>query len=146
MPAEAAKHRSGTPPQSARPRVLIVDDHALMLEYAARTLEAEFVIAGRLRDVQSLMNQWPAAQPDVIVLDVSLTDGNGFEAAGRLRACGCRAPIVFLSVHEGPEFVRAAWEAGGIGYVAKRDLRSSLVAAVRAGLQGRRYVSESNAA
>ena len=146
MPGEAAKHRSGPPPPGDRPRVLIVDDHALMLEYAARTLEGEFVIAGRLRDVQSLMSQWPAAHPDVIVLDVSLTDGNGFEAAGRLRACGCGVPIVFLSVHEGPEFVRAAWEAGGIGYVAKRDLRSSLGAAVRAGLRGRRYVSESNAA
>ena len=59
MPGAAAKHRSGTPLPGDRPRVLIVDDHALMLEYAARTLEAEFVIAGRLRDVQSLMNQWP---------------------------------------------------------------------------------------
>jgi DNA-binding NarL/FixJ family response regulator len=146
MPGEAAEHRSGTPPSSERPRVLIVDDHALMLEYTARTLEAEFVIAGRLRDVRSLMNEWQAAHPDLIVLDVSLTDGNGFEAVGRLRACGCCVPIVFLSVHEGAEFVRAAWEAGGIGYVAKRDLRSGLVPAVRAALQGRRYVSASNAA
>jgi DNA-binding NarL/FixJ family response regulator len=146
MPGEAAKDRSGAPGQADRPRVLIVDDHALMLEYAARTLETEFVVAGRLRDVRSLMNEWAAAQPDLIVLDVSLTDGNGFEAVGRLRACGCGVPVVFLSVHEGPEFVRAAWEAGGIGYVAKRDLRSSLVSAVRAALRGRRYVSASNTA
>ena len=67
---------------------------------------------------------WPAAQPDVVVIDVALTDGSGFDAAGRLRAAGCRAAIVFLSVHEEPEFVDAAWEAGGLGYVAKRDVRS----------------------
>jgi DNA-binding NarL/FixJ family response regulator len=132
--------------QGDRPRVLIVDDHALMLEYAARALETEFIVAGRLRDARSLMAEWEAARPDLIVLDVSLTDGNGFEVAGRLRACGCGVPIVFLSVHEGPEFVRAAWEAGAIGYVAKRDLRSGLVSAVRAGLRGRRYVSASNTA
>ena len=137
---------TGAVGQGERPRVLIVDDHALMLEYAARTLETEFIVAGRLRDVRSLMTEWEAAQPDLIVLDVSLTDGNGFEVAGRLRACGCAVPIVFLSVHEGPEFVRAAWEAGGIGYVAKRDLRTGLVSAVRAGLRGRRYVSASNTA
>ena len=137
---------AGVVGQVDRPRVLIVDDHALMLEYAARTLETEFIVAARLRDVRSLMNEWEAVQPDLIVLDVSLTDGNGFEVAGRLRACGCGAPIVFLSVHEGPEFVRAAWEAGGIGYVAKRDLRTGLVSAVRAGLRGRRYVSASNTA
>ena len=130
--------------QALRPRVLIVDDHSLMLEYAARVLEPEFTIAGQLRDTQSLAERWEAMRPDLIVLDVSLVDGTGFEAARRLRALGCDVPIVFFSVHEGPEFVRAAWDADGIGYVAKRDLRFSLGPAVRAGLEGRRYVSQSN--
>ena len=91
--------------------------------------------------MESLLARWPAAQPDVVVIDVSLTCCSGFDAAGRLRAAGCRAAIVFLSVYEEPEFVDAAWEAGGLGYVAKRDVGSALVPAVRAALRGRRYVS-----
>ena len=66
----------------------------------------------RLRDVEALLDRWPDAQPDVVVIDVALASGSGFDAAGRLRAAGCRAPIVFLSVHEEPEFLDAAWEAG----------------------------------
>jgi len=131
---------------AARPRVLVVDDHALMLEHAAGALEEEFTVVALFREVEPLMNEWEAARPDVIVLDVSLTNCSGFDVAGRLRASGCGVPIVFLSVHEAPEFVRAAWEAGGTAYVAKRDLGRDLVPAVRAALRGRRYVSAAIAA
>jgi DNA-binding NarL/FixJ family response regulator len=87
------------------------------------------------------MDEWVAAKPDVVVMDVALTGCSGFDAVARLRAAGCRAAIVFLSVHEEPEFVEAAWEAGGLGYVAKRDVGCALVPAVRAALRGQRYVS-----
>ena len=127
--------------RTARPRVLVVDDHAPMLEHAALTLQEEFTVVARLRDVESLMDSWSDAQPDVVVIDVSLSSCSGFDAAGRLRAAGCDAAIVFLSVHEEQEFVDAAWEAGGLGYVAKRDVGCGLVPAVRAALQGHRYVS-----
>jgi DNA-binding NarL/FixJ family response regulator len=126
-----------------RPRVLIVDDHALMREHAAQALEGEFMLVGRCSNIAALMAQWESAQPQAVVLDISLTDGTGFEAAVRLRAAGCAAPIVFLSVHESPEFIRAAWAAGATGYVAKRDLHRDLTTAVRAALCGRRYVSVS---
>jgi DNA-binding NarL/FixJ family response regulator len=121
--------------------VLVVDDHAAVLERAALTLRQEFTVVACLRDVGSLLDGWSAARPDAIVLDISLRDGNGFEAAARLRAAGCRAPIVFLSVHQEPEFVLAAWEAGGLGYVVKRDMARALVPAVHAVLRGNRYVS-----
>jgi len=137
MPHDGMHHTR----RAARPRVLVVDDHAPMLEHAALTLQEEFTVVAQLRDVESLLDCWPAAQPDVIVIDVALTNGSGFDAAGRLRAAGCHAAIVFLSVHEEPEFVDAAWEAGGLGYVAKRDVGCALVPAVRAALRGERYVS-----
>jgi two-component system OmpR family response regulator len=135
--------QSGAVHRKPRPRVVIVDDHAVMLDHAARALADEFTVAALFRDVKSLMEQWQEVGPDAIVLDVSLLDGNGFDAARRLRASGCDAPIVFLSVYEAPEFVRAGWAAGGIAYVAKRDLSAALVPAVCAALRGRRYVSAS---
>ena len=136
-----AGRRPATKRRTALPRVLVVDDYALMLEQVARVLREEFTIVALLRDVESLMAEWEKARPDVIVLDVSLTVGSGYEAARRLRGAGCTTPIVFLSVHEATDFVRAAWAVGGIGYVAKRDLDLALVSAVRAALRGRRYVS-----
>jgi DNA-binding NarL/FixJ family response regulator len=48
---------------------------------------------------------------------------------------------VFLSVHEEPEVVRASWAAGGLGYVAKRDLAGELLPAIRSALRGQRYTS-----
>ena len=125
----------------ARPRVLVVDDYAPILGHVARLLEKEFTVAGLVLDAESLIERWTTARPDVIVLDISLPQCSGFEAAARLRKAGCDAPIVFFSVHEAPELVRAAWTAGGLGYVAKRDVGWDLVPAIRAALGGRRFVS-----
>ena len=125
----------------AHSRVLLVDDHGPMLAHVAGVVEKEFTVVGVVRDVETLMTDWRAARPDVIVLDVSLPRGSGFEAAIRLRTCGCDAAIVFLSVHEEPEVVRASWVAGGLGYVAKRDLAGELLPAIRSVLRGQRYTS-----
>ena len=127
--------------QAMRTRVIVVDDHRPMLEYAALMLEREFAVVALMCDVESLLDGWVEARPDVVVLDVALHRSSGFEAATRLRAAGCSAPVVFLSVHQEADFVRAAWEAGGLGYVAKRDISRALVPAIRAALRGRRYVS-----
>jgi DNA-binding NarL/FixJ family response regulator len=127
--------------RTIRPRVLVVDDHVALLEEVARVLETEFMVAALVSDAETLMQQWPDVQPDVIVLDISLPGCSGFEAADRLRDAGCPTPIVFLSVHEAPEFVQAAWAADATAYVAKRDLGRDLVPAIWSALDGRRYMS-----
>jgi DNA-binding NarL/FixJ family response regulator len=121
--------------------VVVLDDHSAMLEHAAVMLREDFAVVALMTDMRSLLDGWVAAQPDVIVVDVSLRRGSGFEACTRLRAAGCTAPVVFFSVHQEPDFVQAAWAAGGVGYVAKRDMARYLVPAVRAALRGSRYVS-----
>ena len=125
---------------AVRPRVLVVDDYDGVLEHVGEVLRDHFIVVG-VHDLESLMRIWEGTHPDVVVLDVALTVGTGFEAAARLRAAGCAAPIVFLSVHEESEFVVAGWAAGAIGYVAKRDLDRSLARALHAALRGRRYLS-----
>jgi DNA-binding NarL/FixJ family response regulator len=112
-----------------------------MLEYIGRLLAKEFIVAGLVADAESLLDGWPAWHADVIVLDISLPGCSGLEAARRLRAEACAIPIVFLSFHQEPEIVRAAWAAGGKGYVAKRDIGRDLVPAIRAVLGGRRFAS-----
>jgi DNA-binding NarL/FixJ family response regulator len=124
-----------------RARVLLVDDSAAFVTLVARVVQQEFKVTGVLSDAESLLAAWPTARADVIVLDISLPGQNGLEAAARLRMLGCRAHIIFLSVHEAPDIVNAAWGAGGVGYVAKRDLGADLLPAIRAALRGERFVS-----
>jgi DNA-binding NarL/FixJ family response regulator len=121
--------------------VFVVDDHPPTLGQVARLLERDFRVTGLLLDSQSLIEAYASAPPDVVVLDVLLPGSSGFEAATSLRAAGCTAPIVFFSVDETPEMVRAAWAAGGIAYVAKRDLHADLIPAMEAALAGTRFVS-----
>lgn len=146
MSSHGKRPGRGTAPggnEEARPRVLIVDDNASMRAQIGQLLEEEFTVAGLVGDIESLIGAWPVSRPDVIVLDIAMPRGTGFEAAGRLRAAGCHVPIVFASVYDAPEIVRAAWEAGGTAYVAKGDLVSALATAVRSALRGRRFVSAS---
>jgi DNA-binding NarL/FixJ family response regulator len=137
--------KNAAPPGSpdVRARVVVADDHARMLGHLGRLLEKEFTVAGLILDAALLVDEWPLSQPDVIVLDISMPGCTGFEAAARLRAAGCQVPIVFVSVHEAPDMVTAAWAAGGAAYVAKRDLVADLVPAIHAALRGRRFVSAS---
>jgi DNA-binding NarL/FixJ family response regulator len=131
---------------AVRARVLLVDDSPAVLTLVSHVLEPDFTVIGTLPDAESLVAAWPNARADVIVLDISLPGQTGLEVIGHLRAVGCHAHVVFLSVHEEPDIVSAAWAAGGTAYVAKRDLGSELVPAIRAALKGQRFISTAIAA
>jgi DNA-binding NarL/FixJ family response regulator len=144
MPRQGQRRARSSPPArdlASRPRVVVVDDSALIQEYVARLLAKEFTVAGVFLDAESFINQWPGAAPDVIVLDVSLPGVSGLDAAARVRLTGCQVPIVFCSVHEDGDVVNAARSTGALGYVAKRDLDTDLVPALRAALRGDHFVS-----
>ena len=124
------------------PRVLLVDDSDVILERATTTLSHECEIVGAVKDGQAALVAVGALRPDVIVLDISMPGMSGLEVAGRLRRAGSRVPIVFLTIHDDEELVRATQAAGGIGYVVKTLLSSDLVLAVNEACAGRRYVSQ----
>ena len=122
-------------------RVLLVDDNDAMLARAAAALAACCDIVGRAKDGRAALEAATTLTPDVIVLDISIPTMSGFEVAQRLRETGSTAAIVFLTVHDGEDFVVAAKAVGGIGYVVKPRLASDLVVAVREAHAGRPFVS-----
>jgi DNA-binding NarL/FixJ family response regulator len=134
--------QSGTT-SSECPRVLLVDDNLDMLESAAEVLSSGFEIVGRANDGPAALEAAGKLHPDVIVLDISMPGMGGLEVASRLRAAGSQAAVVFLTVHDDEEFVRAASDAGGLGYVLKPRLVSELPHAAFEASEGRRYVSTS---
>jgi DNA-binding NarL/FixJ family response regulator len=124
-----------------RARVILADDHADFLAAAAEHLEPEFEVIKTVSDGQSAVEAATRLQPDLLVLDIGLPALNGIEAARQLRADGSHAKIVFLTVHDDGDYVRAAQAASGLGYVTKPRLASDLKCALRDALAGRSFVS-----
>jgi DNA-binding NarL/FixJ family response regulator len=123
--------------------VLLADDHDAVLTVAARLLGQEFEVVRAVRDGQAVLEAAAKLRPDVVVLDIAMPVLSGLEAARRLQADGGAAKVVFLTVYEDPDYLRAARAAGALGYVVKDRLASDLPVAVREALAGRPFVSPS---
>jgi DNA-binding NarL/FixJ family response regulator len=124
-----------------RLRVLLADDHADFLAIEAQLLEPEFEVIEKVGDGRASLEQAARLQPDILVLDITMPVVNGIEAAQQLRALGSAVKVVFLSVHEDADYVRAAVAAGALGYVVKCRIASDLVPALRAASAGRAFFS-----
>jgi DNA-binding NarL/FixJ family response regulator len=124
-----------------RVRVLLADDHKAFLAATARLLEPEFEVIQTVGDGRALLEEAARLEPDVLLLDISMPVLNGIEAAWQLRAAGSKAKIVFLTVHQDPEYVQAALAAGAQGYVVKCQLATDLLLALREALADRCFVS-----
>jgi DNA-binding NarL/FixJ family response regulator len=129
------------PGSAERPRVLLADDHPAMLALMATALGGEYLVVGSVADGLALIAEAERLNPDVIVLDITMPGLDGIEAARQLRCSRHPARLVFLTVHESREFVRAAIDAGGLGYVVKVRLASDLLPAIRAALADHRFIS-----
>ena len=126
-----------------RTRILLGEDHKEMRERVVRLLEPEFEVVGAAEDGLALLEAAARMRPDVCVLDISMPRMSGIEAATQLRERAPAVKVVFLTVHEDPDFVRAALATEALGYVVKSRMASDLRVAIRAALAGRLFVSPS---
>ena len=90
------------------PRILLADDHEEMLETLAGILEDEFQIVGTANNGMRALELAASLMPDIVVLDISMPEVNGIEAAWRLREEGSLARVVFVTAHNDPDLVEAA--------------------------------------
>ena len=123
-------------------RVLLADDHETVQEQVRATLGKDFDIIGAVNNGQDAVAETQRLDPDVLVIDISMPILNGFQAVRQLQTKNTRAKIVFLTVHEDPDFVAAAFSAGASAYVLKSEVTSDLAPAIRETLQGGTYVSK----
>jgi DNA-binding NarL/FixJ family response regulator len=123
------------------PRVLLADDHALLLDAFTRLLEPEFAVVGRATDGRALVHAALELRPDVIVADVSMPEMNGLDAARQVRQALPRVRLVFLTVHEDAELAAEAFRAGASGFLVKSSAGGELARAIRDALAGRRYLT-----
>lgn len=127
----------------SKPTILLADDHPGIFETVARIIEPTFEIIGRSDDGQVLLEAVAKLNPDVVVTDISMPVLNGIEAANKLKQSGSKCPIVFLTVHDDPDFIEACLATGALGYVSKPRMALDLVPAIREALKGHTFVSPS---
>jgi len=124
-----------------KPRLLLADDHTILLEGLKALLAPEFEVVATAGDGRAVLEAAERHQPDLILLDISMPGLNGIEAARRLRQSNPGAKLIILTMHADLSFVRAAFEAGVSGYVLKQSAATELVAALHDVDGGRRYIS-----
>lgn len=124
-----------------RPRLMVADDHTLLLEGFRLMLEPEFELVGSVEDGQALLRSAQKLKPDVILLDISMPLLNGIDAAYQLAKLLPSVKLIFVTQHSDPGFVTEAFRAGAAGYLLKRAAASELLTAIREVLKGHHYVS-----
>ena len=125
----------------SRPRVLLADDHALLLGAFEKLLAGECDIVGQVADGRALVAEAEKLKPDVIVLDISMPLLNGLEAGRQIKQKLRDVKLIFLTMNEDADLAAEAFRSGASGYVLKRSAASELSTAIREVMQGRSYVT-----
>jgi DNA-binding NarL/FixJ family response regulator len=124
-----------------RPRVLLADDHPMMLAGLRKLLEPELQVVGTAMDGRRLLELAERLRPDLVITDVAMPGLDGIEATRRLQTAVPGIRVLILSIHAEPSCVRAAFAAGACGYLTKIAAAEEIERAVREVLAGRFYVS-----
>ena len=126
-------------------RSLLVDDYEPWRRFVRSKLEsvAGVQIIGEVSDGLKSVEQAKALQPDLILLDIGLPTINGIEAARRIREASPLSKILFVSESRSSDIAQEALKTGANGYVVKSDAASELLPAIKAVLEGKRFISAS---
>jgi DNA-binding NarL/FixJ family response regulator len=126
-------------------RVLVIEDYKPWLRFISSELQklSNLQSVGEVSDGQEAVRQAQELKPDLILLDIGLPTINGIEAARRIREVSPASKILFVSENRSPEIVEEALNTGAGGYVLKSDAASELLPAIKAVLQGKRFISAS---
>jgi DNA-binding NarL/FixJ family response regulator len=124
-----------------RPRVLLADDHTLLLTAFEKLLAGDCDIVGQVSDGRALVAAAERLKPDLIVLDISMPVLNGLEAGRQIKQTLRNVKLVFLTMNEDPDLAAEAFRSGASAYLLKRSAASELATAIREAMQGRSYVT-----
>jgi DNA-binding NarL/FixJ family response regulator len=127
--------------KSSKARLLIADDHKLLAEACKSILEPEFEVVGIVTDGRSMVSAAATLKPDVIILDISMPQLNGLDAAEQIKHKQPYIKLVFLTMNLGADVAAEAFRRGATGYVLKQSAAEELVVAIRKVIQGASYLS-----
>jgi len=124
-----------------RTRVILADDHKLILDALKNLIEPEFEVVGTFGDGHALVEGAPELKPQVIVLDVGMPTMNGISAGQRLKQLMPNIKLIYLTMNEDPDLAAEAFRLGAKGYLLKSSAGSELVDALRSVVRGGSYMT-----
>ncbi len=130
---------------TAQRRVLIVDDHPIVRQGLRRMIEPEpdLVVCGEVQTEREARAAIRALSPDVVIVDISLAQGDGLELVRDVHAQRPELPMLVLSMHDELIYAQRLLAAGASGYIMKHAASDQLLIALRQVLNGEVYLSES---
>ncbi len=124
-------------------RIILADDHNIVIEGLRRILEPRFQIVGIVANGLALVEAARSLKPDIIVADISMPLLNGIDATREIRKFDQDVKIIFLTMHTDVTYATEALAAGGSAYVLKISAGEEILKAIQAVLDGSTYVSPS---
>jgi DNA-binding NarL/FixJ family response regulator len=125
----------------ARPRLLLADDHTILVEAFRKLLEPHYDVVATVADGRSLLEVAPRVKPDVIIVDIGMPLLNGLEAGLRLKQQMPDVKLVFVTMNDDPDLALEAMRCGASGYLLKHSAAEELLQAIRMALKAKRYVT-----
>jgi DNA-binding NarL/FixJ family response regulator len=125
-------------------RVLVVDDHPAVREGIVSRIsrQTDLIVCGEAADVAEALRLVETSQPDVVVIDISLKDGNGIDLIKRIRLRDGSIRMLVCSMHPDSLYAERALRAGALGYINKENTTGRILDAIRSVLKGEIYLSE----
>lgn len=122
-------------------RVVAADDNRQVREKIVQLLKVDFDVIGTAADGKAAFELVIVLEPEVVVLDISMPVMSGIEAAAEITKRNSKTKIVFLTVHDDSDFVKAALAVGASAYVVKSQMATDLRAAILAANEGKKFIS-----
>jgi DNA-binding NarL/FixJ family response regulator len=123
------------------PRLVLADDHALLLAALRKLLEPTCQVVATVTDGRALVETVVKLRPDVVVADIGMPQLNGLDAVQQLREKLPEVRLIFLTVNEDPEVAAEAVRRGALGYLLKKSAATELFTAIQRVLAGRHYIT-----
>jgi DNA-binding NarL/FixJ family response regulator len=124
-----------------RPRIMLADDHTILVEAFRSLLEPHYEVVATVGDGRSLLEVAPQVNPDVIIVDIGMPLMNGLEAGLRLRQEMPNVKLIFLTMNDDPDLAVEAMRCGASGYLLKSSAAEELLKAIQSALKCKRYVT-----
>jgi DNA-binding NarL/FixJ family response regulator len=126
-----------------RPRVLLADDHQMLVDALQRVLEPRCEVVGTVGDGRALLEAAAKLQPDIVVVDIGMPELNGLDAARQLKRTLPQVKLIFLTMNQDPYLVGEAFRAGASAFLMKQAAALELTDAIEQVLKGGSYVTPS---
>jgi DNA-binding NarL/FixJ family response regulator len=124
-----------------QPRILLADDHTILLDAFKALLDSEFDVVGAVTDGRALVTECARLDPDVVVLDISMPLLNGLDAGRQIKSERRSVKLIYLTMNPEPRLAAEALKLGASGYLLKSSAATELKQAIREALRGRSYIT-----